>query len=81
MKKQLLFASLAIVLMVTGCAQKKVIAEDPNVAGYNGGIVDPNAATRHYSPSLLNGLQKLAIFVHRCLLSLMGQEGAQASIR
>ncbi|HHH19113.1 MAG TPA: hypothetical protein ENK86_01185 [Campylobacterales bacterium] len=45
MKKELVFAALAVMVMATGCAQKKVTTVDPNANGVNGGIVDPNAHT------------------------------------
>jgi len=45
MKKELILATVMVILMVTGCAQKKVFTEDPNVNGTNGGAAGSNAYT------------------------------------
>ena len=45
MKKELVLAIAMVMLMTTGCAQKKVITEDPNINGANGGVVDSDAYT------------------------------------
>ena len=44
MKRELILAVAMMILIMAGCAQKKVIAEDPNINGVNGVVVDdPNA--------------------------------------
>jgi len=45
MKKELILATAMVILMVTGCAQKKLITEDPNINGVNGEVIDSNSYT------------------------------------